>query len=142
MSTEETSTGDLFEVDKRLALKPVADFNAYLIAAFGAGPCTCVRCVAGSGEQSGYEYPHTFTFEGLPAHRRFASTAASDVLQMLKKAWLSYTKAELPGSGDLDLPTIKAFVEGSLHTRLLALLTTSGVVKDVDGQWRLQALAG
>jgi len=134
-------TGDLFEVDKRLSLKPVVDFNSYLLAAFGDGPCTCVRCVASAGDENGYEYQHTFDFQGHTAHRRFALTAGSDVLQMLKKAWLSYTKAELPGSGDLALETVKEFVEPQLHKRLLPLLLASGLVKDVEGALQLQAVA-
>ena len=46
MNTDEKMTGDLFEVDKRLSLKPVVDFNAYLRSAFGDGPCSCIRCTA------------------------------------------------------------------------------------------------
>ncbi|MEG2797962.1 MAG: hypothetical protein RR958_25260, partial [Pseudomonas sp.] len=68
-------------------------------------------------------------------------TAGSDVLQMLKKAWLSYTKAELPGSGDLELETVKEFVEPQLHKRFLTLLLASGLVKDVEGGLQLQAVA-
>lgn len=44
-------TGDLFEVDKRLALKPIVEFNAYLRAAFADGPCACGRCVASQGDE-------------------------------------------------------------------------------------------
>jgi hypothetical protein len=134
-------TGDLFEVDKRLSLKPVVDFNAYLRSAFGDGPCTCVRCTASDGDESGYEFQHTFTFEGKPVHRRFASTAGSDVLMALKKAWLSYTKAELPLSGVLALDTVKEFVEPQLHKRLAPLFVASGLVKDVDGELRIQPQA-
>ncbi|KAA0947847.1 MULTISPECIES: hypothetical protein [unclassified Pseudomonas] len=141
MSTDEKMTGDLFEVDKRLALKPVVDFNTYLLAAFGDGPCTCVRCVASAGDETGYEFQHTFNLQGQQANRRFASTAGSDVLLMLKKAWLSYTKTELPGSGNLALDTVKDFVEPQLHKRLLALFLASGLVKDMDGELRIQAQA-
>ncbi|MGC5700778.1 hypothetical protein J4P02_11330 [Pseudomonas sp. NFXW11] len=141
MSSEAKMTGDLFEVDKRLALKPIVDFNTYLRAAFADGPCTCGRCVASQGDESSYEHKHNFTFAGHTCHRRFASTAGSDVLQALKKAWLSYTKAELPGSGELDLPTVKEFVEPELHQRLLPLFLASGLVLDVDGQLQLQAQA-
>ena len=141
MSNDAKMTGDLFEVDKRLSLKPVVDFNSYLLAAFGDGPCTCVRCVVSAGDEKGYEYQHTFNFQGHTAHRRFALTAGSDVLQMLKKAWLSYTKADLPGSGDLALETVKEFVEPQLHKRLQPLLLASGLVKDVEGGLQLQAVA-
>jgi len=134
-------TGDLFEVDKRLSLKPVVDFNAYLRSAFGDGPCTCVRCAASGGDESGYEFQHTFTFDGKPMHRRFASTAGSDVLMALKKAWLSYTKVELPLSGVLALEMVKEFVEPQLHKRLAPLFVASGLVKDVDGELRIQPQA-
>lgn len=84
MNTDDKMTGDLFEVDKRLSLKPVVDFNAYLRSAFGDGPCTCVRCAAANGDETGYAFQHTFHFDGKPSHRRFASTAGSDVLMALK----------------------------------------------------------
>ncbi|WP_338477579.1 hypothetical protein VRB67_13405 [Pseudomonas trivialis] len=141
MNTDEKMTGDLFEVDKRLSLKNVVDFNAYLRSAFGDGPCTCVRCVAGGGDESGYEFQHTFSFDAKPTHRRFASTAGSDVLMALKKAWLSYTKAELPLSGVLELDTVKAFVEPQLHKRVAPLFLASGLVKDVEGELHLQPQA-
>ncbi|WDG40356.1 hypothetical protein PUP72_17025 [Pseudomonas synxantha] len=141
MNTDEKMTGDLFEVDKRLSLKPVVDFNAYLRSAFGDGPCTCVRCAASGGDESGYEFQHTFTFDGKPMHRRFASTAGSDVLMALKKAWLSYTKVELPLNGVLALEMVKEFVEPQLHKRLAPLFVASGLVKDVDGELRIQPQA-
>ncbi|MBI6565141.1 hypothetical protein YA0745_21520 [Pseudomonas synxantha] len=141
MNTDEKMTGDLFEVDKRLSLKPVVDFNAYLRSAFGDGPCTCVRCAASGGDESGYEFQHTFTFDGKPMHRRFASTAGSDVLMALKKAWLSYTKVELPLSGVLVLEMVKEFVEPQSHKRLAPLFVASGLVKDVDGELRIQPQA-
>ena len=141
MNTDEKMTGDLFEVDKRLSLKPVVDFNAYLRSAFGDGPCTCVRCAAANGDETGYAFQHTFHFDGKPSHRRFASTAGSDVLMALKKAWLSYTKAELPLSGVLLLETVKEFVEPQLHKRLTPLFLASELVKDVDGQLLVQPQA-
>lgn len=139
MSNDEKMTGDLFEVDKRLSLKPVVDFNAFLRAAFASGPCTCCRCVASGGDETGYEHTHTFDFEGRPINRRFACTADSDVAQALKKAWLSYTKAELPTSGALDLATIKDFVEPQLHKRLVPLFTASGWIKEVNAELQIQA---
>ncbi|MGK9536888.1 hypothetical protein O6466_23920, partial [Salmonella enterica subsp. enterica] len=71
----------------------------------------------------------------------FASTAGSDVLMVLKKAWLSYTKAELPLSGVLVLETVKEFVEPQLHKRLAPLFLASELVKDVDGQLQVQPQA-
>lgn len=141
MNTDEKMTGDLFEVDKRLSLKPVVDFNAYLRSAFGDGPCSCIRCTDGNGDENGYAFQHSFTFDGKPTQRRFATTAGSDVLQVLKKAWLSYTKAELPLSGVLTLDTVKEFVEPQLHKRLVPLFLASGLVKDVDGALHLQPQA-
>ncbi|APO83382.1 hypothetical protein [Pseudomonas putida] len=140
MSAEEPLIADLFEVDKRLSLKPVVDFNSYLRNAFGEGPCRCHRCTEG-GDQGTYSHAHTFTFDGCQWHRRFASTSGSDVAQALKKAWLSYTKADLNLIGALDLATLKTFTEAALHTRLLALLPASGLAREVDGQWLLQAQA-
>ena len=141
MNTDEKMTGDLFEVDKRLSLKPVVDFNSYVRSAFGDGPCTCIRCTASGGDETGYAFQHTFSFDGKPTQRRFASTAGSDVLMALKKAWLSFTKAELPSSGALALDTVKAFVEPQLHKRLVPLFLASGLVKEVDGELHLQPQA-
>ena len=140
MSAEEPLIADLFDVDKRLSLKPVVDFNSYLRNAFGEGPCRCHRCLEGA-DPSTYSHGHVVTFEGRQWHRRFASTAGSDVGQVLKKAWLSYTKADLNMIGVLDLTTLKTFTEDALHARLLALLPASGLAREVDGQWMLQAQA-
>ncbi|MDD2058865.1 hypothetical protein N5D52_23635 [Pseudomonas sp. GD03860] len=142
MTAEQHLTSDLFEVDKRLGLKPVVDFNNYLQKAFGDGPCRCSRCLAAGGDESGFEHAHTFDLQGQTVHRRFATTSGSDVLLVLKKAWLSYTKAELSPLGNLDLDTLRAFVEPQLHKRLVPLLLASGLVRDVEGQLVLQAQAG
>lgn len=142
MTAEQHLTSDLFEVDKRLGLKPVVDFNTYLEKAFADGPCRCSRCLAASGDETGYEYAHTFDLAGQTVNRRFATTAGSDVLMVLKKAWLSYTKTELAPLGNLDLDTLRAFVEPGLHKRLRPLLLASGLAKDIDGQLVLQAQAG
>ncbi|WP_313741373.1 hypothetical protein [Pseudomonas sp.] len=141
MSTEQPMTADLFETDKRLTLKPVVEFNGYLRSAFGDGACTCHRCVENGGEQPDYSHLHTFTFDGKAVHRRFASTAASDVLNRLKKAWLSYTQKDLQPLGVLDLDVLKTFTESALHERLLTLLSASGLAIEAQGQWHLQALA-
>lgn len=68
-------------------------------------------------------------------HRRQRRRAGTE------KAWLSYTKADLPLVGALDLATLKTFTEAALHERLLALLPASGLAREVDGQWLLQAQA-
>ncbi|MEG1040809.1 MAG: hypothetical protein RSE94_12930 [Pseudomonas sp.] len=142
MTAEQPLIADLFEVDKRLSLKPVVDFNTYLLKAFGDGPCRCSRCLAAGGDEAGFEHAHTFMLEGQSVHRRFATTAGSDVLLVLKKAWLSYTKAELSPLGTLDMDTLRAFVEPELRKRLTPLLLASGLVREVEGQWLLQAQAG
>lgn len=141
MSAEEPLIADLFEVDKRLTLKPVVDFNSYLRNAFADGACRCHRCVEGNGDESSYSHRHTFELEGRTVNRRFANTAGSDVLLVLKKAWLSYTKNDLTTVGALDMTTLKSFTEANLHARLLALLPASGLAREVDGQWQLQVLA-
>ncbi|CAM3767822.1 hypothetical protein CCOS865_03173 [Pseudomonas reidholzensis] len=141
MSAEEPLIADLFEVDKRLTLKPVVDFNSYLRNAFGDGPCRCHRCVEGAGDESSYSHRHTFEFDGRQTHRRFANTAGSDVLQVLKKAWLSYTKAELQLIGELDIAAVKGFTDTEQHPRLLVLLAASGLAREVDGRWHLVAQA-
>ncbi len=139
MSAEAKLTGDLFEVDKRLNLKPVVDFNSYLSNAFGDGRCTCARCKESANDESAYAFAHSFEFNGIPVHRRFATTTAADVLGVLKKAWLSYHKEELPGAS-LDLDKLKAFVEAPLQVRLKPLLLASGLVKEQeDGSLQLLA---
>ncbi|MCW2271047.1 hypothetical protein D3C77_16120 [compost metagenome] len=142
MTAEQHLTSDLFEVDKRLGLKPVVDFNSYLQKAFGDGPCRCSRCLATAGDESGYEHAHTFDLQGQTVNRRFATTSGSDVLLVLRKAWLSYTKAELSPLGNLDLDTLRAFVEPQLHKRLVPLLLASGLVRSIEGQLVLQVQAG
>jgi hypothetical protein len=131
-------TGDLFEVDKRLSLKPVRDFNKLIGDAFAAGPCACIRCESAGGVEASYDHQHTFEIDGQQVNRRFAITSGSDVLTALKKAWLSYTKADLDISGELELSTVEQFVDGSLRNRLLPLFLASGLVKDVDGKLQLQ----
>lgn len=139
MSAEAKMTGDLFEVDKRLSLKPVVDFNTFLSNAFGNGRCACSRCVTGGNDESAYAFAHSFEFNGIPLHRRFATTTAADVLGSLKKAWLSYNKEEMPATGSLDLEAVKAFVEASLQVRVKPLLLACGLVKEVDGGLQLIA---
>jgi hypothetical protein len=141
VSAEEPLIADLFEVDKRLTLKPVVDFNSYLRTAFADGPCRCHRCVEGNGDESSYSHQHSFEFDGRQAHRRFANTAGSDVLQVLKKAWLSYTKTDMKLTGELDLNCVKGFTDAALHPRLVVLLAASGLAREVDGIWQLQAQA-
>lgn len=141
MSAEAKLTGDLFEVDKRLSLKPVVDFNTFLLNAFGDGKCNCSRCKDSANDESGYAFAHSFEFNGIPLNRRFATTTAADVLTNLKKAWLSYNKEEMPLSGSLDLEAIKTFVEPHLHVRVKPLLLASGLVKESeDGSLQLAAV--
>jgi hypothetical protein len=42
VSAELPLIADLFEVDKRLTLKPVVDFNSYLRNAFADGPAAAI----------------------------------------------------------------------------------------------------
>lgn len=140
MSAEEPMIADLFEVDKRLSLKPVVDFNTYLRSAFADGPCRCIRCLESGGDETGYSHRHTFILDGKQVNRRFASTAGSDMLLVLKKAWLSYTKTDLPLVGNLDMSVLKSFTDSALHPRLLALLPASGLAREVDDAWQLQTL--
>ncbi|MDU9394745.1 hypothetical protein [Pseudomonas sp. zfem002] len=137
MSAEAKLTGDLFEVDKRLSLKPVVDFNTYLSNAFGDGRCACARCQESGNDESAYAFAHTFEFNGIPLNRRFAITTAADVLAKLKSAWLSYNKEEMPGNGTLDLQAIKTFVEPSLQVRVKPLLLASGLAREVEGGLQL-----
>lgn len=139
MSAEEPLIADLFEVDKRLSLKPVVDFNSYLRNAFGEGPCRCHRCTEG-GDQGTYSHAHTFTFDGRQWHRRFASTSGSDVAQALKRPGFRTPRPISTWSAHWTWP-LKTFTEAALHTRLLALLPASGLAREVDGQWQLQAQA-
>lgn len=138
MTSEEKTTGDLFEVDKRLALKPVRDFNKLIGDAFVAGPCSCIRCQSSEGNETDYDYQHTFEIDGQKVNRRFAITSGSDVLAALKKAWLSYTKTELDVSGHLDQSMVEQFVESDLRNRLVPLFLASGLVKEVDEKLQLQ----
>ena len=138
LSTEEKINAGMPEVDLRLTLKPVMEFNAFLGRAFGNGPCTCIRCKVSGGDETGYEHQHTFNFEGFQANRRFASTSSSDILQILRKAWWSYTKSEMAVSGNLPLDVIKEFVEPGLHTLLVPSFVASGLVKDIGGDLQLR----
>ncbi|KPA88836.1 MULTISPECIES: hypothetical protein [Pseudomonas] len=131
---------DLFQVDKRLSLKPVMDFNAFLLQAFADGPCRCLRCLENSGVETGYAFQHTFEL-GKVVNRQFARTTPSDVLLALKKAWLSFFKAELEVPGLLDLSRVREFVKPELHIRLRPLLLASGLIVERDGEWLLQAVA-
>ncbi|ELQ14737.1 hypothetical protein A988_01516 [Pseudomonas syringae BRIP39023] len=138
MNSEQKITGDLFETDKRLALKPVRDFNMLVCDAFVEGPCTCIRSKSVSGNETGYDHQHTFEIDGQQFNRRFAITSGSDVLTALKKAWLSYTKADLDTSGDLELSTVEQFVDSGVRNRLIPLFMASGLVKHLDGKLQLQ----
>ncbi|WP_214347246.1 hypothetical protein [Pseudomonas congelans] len=138
MTSEEKITGDLFEADKRLALKPVRDFNKLVRDAFVEGPCTCIRCKSMAGNETGYDHQHTFEIDGQQLNRRFAITSGSDVMASLKKAWLSYTKADLDTSGDLELSTVEQFVDSGVRNRLIPLFLACGLVKHLEGKLQLQ----
>ncbi|BBP78221.1 MULTISPECIES: hypothetical protein [Pseudomonas] len=131
---------DLFQVDKRLSLKPVTDFNAFLLQAFADGPCQCMRCVDAAGSESGYAFQHTFEL-GKVVNRQFARTTPSEVLLVLKKAWLSFFKTDLEVPGLLDLPAVQEFVKPELHIRLRPLLLACGLIEEREGGWMLQAVA-
>lgn len=120
---------DLFEQDKRLTLKPVRDFADLLQDAFGAGACTCVRCPGDSGT---IVPQHTFLIDGALTNRRFAISSFSDVRGALSKAWEAYYKTTLPECGPVDFESICALVDADLLPRLLPLLYSSAVVKDVE----------
>jgi hypothetical protein len=132
MDGEVLGTADMFAVDKRLGLKPVVDCNAFLRQAFADGPCTCVRCVESGSDQSAYEAAHTFDLDGVVS-RRFAQTTSSDVLQVLKKAWLAYYKTEMRGTGELDLNALNELIEPALRIRVRALVLASGLASE-DGE--------
>ncbi len=136
----DASTGDLFEVGPRLALKPVVDFGAFLREAFGEGPCGCLRCVESCGIETGYEHRHTLDVGGVIS-RRFAKTTASDVLQAQKKACVAYFKPNAPVTGSLDMEAVKAFVTPTLHERLRVLAMASGLAKARDGELILMAIS-
>jgi hypothetical protein len=123
---------DLFEEDKRLALKPVRAFGDLLMEAFAKGPCTCIRCRENHGSQEGYQYQHTFEIDGVVLNRRFAVSSHSDVRGALSKAWEAYYKIALPEHGPADMGAISVLVQGEASRRLRPMLYAVGVVKDVD----------
>jgi hypothetical protein len=124
---------DLFTDDKRLALKPVNDFNNLLLAAYGNGPCACIRCCENNGNEKGYEHAHTFEIDGQVVNRRFAQSIPSDVRRALAKAWEAYYQNELPEYGPTDPHAITAFVQDEALQRLYPLLYLTGVITDVQG---------
>lgn len=138
LTNQKQATTGMSQLGLRLAPKPIVEFNAFLDKVFGNGPCTCMRCRVSGGDETGYEHQHTFNFEGVQKNRRFASTSSSDVSQLLRKAWWSYTKSEMAVSGSLPLGVIKEFVEPELHKLLVPLLVASGMVKDIGGDLQLQ----
>ncbi|WP_191489008.1 hypothetical protein [Pseudomonas sp. FEN] len=130
---------DLFQTDKRLSLKPVTDFNAFVLQAFADGPCQCARCLAGVGVETGYAFQHSFEL-GKVVNRQFARTSPSEVLLALKKAWLSFFKSELAIPGLLDLSRVHEFLTPELHVRLRPLLLACGLIVEQEGGWMLQAV--
>lgn len=140
MTEEMVQQDDLFQTDKRLSLKPVTDFNAFLLQAFADGPCKCLRCVEAAGVETGYAFQHTFEL-GKVVNRQFARTTPSEVLLVLKKAWLSFFKSELEVPGVVDLSRVHEFVKPELHVRLRPLLLACGLIVEQEGGWVLQAVA-
>lgn len=53
----------------------VTSLTRPLRAYFGSGPCTCLRCRDSDGDQKGYQFKHTFEFEGAKIHRLFTSSS-------------------------------------------------------------------
>jgi hypothetical protein len=130
---------DLFSTDKRLTLKPVVDLGRYLKDAFVGGDCACCRCQASGGNEADYKHSHTFTLsDGTRVNRRFAPTSASDVLQAVKKAWLSYFKEEMPVVGPFNMTAASAFLEPNLVERLTLLVHASGLGEMSEGQMVLR----
>lgn len=140
MTDELSNALDLFEADKRLSLKSVIEFNLLLRKAFGIGPCRCKRCEDGGRVESNYEHQHTFNLDGIAVNRRFAGTTSGDVMQALKKVWLSYFKVELTEHGAVNLPSIYEFVEPSLLNRVRPLLMASRVAVEADDQLKYQRI--
>ena len=131
---------DLFQADKRLSLKPVADFNAFVLQAFADGACRCLRCMDAAGVETGYAFQHSFEL-GKMVNRQFARTSPSEVLQALSKAWLSFFKRELEVPGSLDLSKVHEFVKPELHVRLRPLLLACGLIVEQEDGWVLQAVS-
>ena len=87
-----------------------------------------------------------------PEHRAFAGTLSLSV-DTLVRLWTDIAEGVAASGvrkllifnthggqvGALDLTTLKTFTEAALHARLLALLPASGLAREVDGQWMLQA---
>lgn len=129
----------LFEEDKRQTLKPVRDFNELLLESFAAGPCSCIRCSKGNGDQTKYEHLHTIEIDGAPFNRRFAISSYSDVRGALSKAWEAFYKTSLPLRGPADIEAVRSLVQSNAVSRLAPLLEASGVVKSLDGTLHFRA---
>ncbi|MBP5126517.1 hypothetical protein HUS96_30860 [Pseudomonas protegens] len=130
--TAAETNNSVSEKSERLTRRPVLDFNNYLRNAFQNGPCTCHRCRG--GQENSYIKQHNFSFGGTQMSRRFASTTAGDVLNSLKKAWLSYNKLELDINLPLDLDAVMSFVDEDLQERLVPLFIESELVKLYEGE--------
>ena len=122
-----------FTVKRYVRTRVVDSFNDYLRAAFSHGGCICIRCKQSGGDQTNYGSLHTYEFSGEKYSRRFAITATSDVVPMLKKVWLSVKKTDLSFFGEFPKEDFFDFVEANLHDQLMALLLGSAVVVEKDG---------
>ncbi|MCO8165285.1 hypothetical protein NJC40_18865 [Pseudomonas sp. 21LCFQ02] len=124
---------DLFDDDKRLALKPVVAFNAFLLEAFAQGACSCIRCQKSNGNQEGYTELHTFEADGRKVARQFTKTLPADVESVLKKAYKAFYKAELPALNEALLGELQAMANHDLVGRVRLLLEVSGLLASGAG---------
>lgn len=131
---------DLFAIDKRLMLKPVADFSLFLRSALARGPCACCRCIAAGGDQTEFEFKHTFVICGHVLHRRFARSAASDFLQVLSKAWLAYHKSNLAPHGPVDLAAVTEMAAHDCQDKVAVLMLACGLAKEYESGLAYQAV--
>lgn len=129
---------DKSRINLRLMPKPVAEFNTFLDNAFGDGACVCIRCREGGGDEAGYKYQHTFDIGGVKKNRRFASSSSGDAYVYFKKAWLSYTKSEVPAGRVVSMDIIKEFVDPQLHELIIPLFLACGIIREVRGEFILQ----
>lgn len=119
---------DLFDDDKRLALKPVVTFNTLLAEAFADGECTCIRCKKGGASQEGYAHLHTFEVDGKRVARRFTKTMHAEVKTTLEKAYKAFYKADLPAITEDMLGDLRAMANSGNVYRVKLLLEVSGLL--------------
>lgn len=138
---------DLFDDDKRLALKPVVAFNAFLLEAFADGECSCIRCQKSNGSQEGYTELHTFDADGRKVARQFTKTLPVDIESVLKKAYKAFFKAELPVLSEALLREtllgeLQAMANQEMVGRVRLLLEVSGLVGGAGSEPQAGSEAG